>query len=143
MKVICDTQYFGDQEWSPSRCATRDMGGRAFLRAALRYATNAGEIRTPEGPCPHGPEAARKSGASSGPSGDGPSGLTSHPVHHERRQDKEAALLLHLRPLRRPRAEIVQRPRKIVVILSRKGHGDATGANELGDAMWLKVREER
>ncbi len=126
MKVICDTQYFGDQEWSPSRCATRDMGGRAFLRAALRYATNVGEIRTPEGP-----------------SGDGPSGLTSHPVHHERRQDNEADLLLHLRPLRRPRAEIVQRPRKIVVILSRKGHGDATGANELGDAMWLKVREER
>ena len=28
----------GDQEWSPSRCATRDLGGRAFLRAVLRYA---------------------------------------------------------------------------------------------------------
>jgi hypothetical protein len=29
----------------------------------------------PEGTCPHGPEAARKYVASSGPSGDGPSGL--------------------------------------------------------------------
>jgi hypothetical protein len=31
-------EHSGDQEWSPSRCATRDLGGRAFLRAVLKYA---------------------------------------------------------------------------------------------------------
>ena len=44
----------------PPTFATRDRGGRAFLRAALRYAKEVGRTRTPEGPSPDGPEPAMK-----------------------------------------------------------------------------------
>ncbi len=37
-KALGDALHSGDQEWSPSRGATRDMGERSFLSAALREA---------------------------------------------------------------------------------------------------------
>ena len=37
-KFCLVTPHSGDQEWSPSRRATRDVGGRSFLTAVLRHA---------------------------------------------------------------------------------------------------------
>jgi hypothetical protein len=50
MRAVCDASFFGDQEWSPSRRATWNSGGRSFLTAALHGAANVDVGLEPGGP---------------------------------------------------------------------------------------------